>query len=107
MRICAISGYAPSLVACAGCGRYEDTLMYLRIEDGALLCKDCKRENAFPVNLTVLQALRHIVYSKLENLYSFDMPHNDIKTLSKITEKYVVYQSEHRFTTLEFIHSVL
>ena len=107
LRICAISGYAPSLVACAGCGKYEDSPMYIRIEDGSLLCKDCKRENAVPVNLTVLQALRHIVYSRLENLYSFDIPQKDTKTLSKITEKYVVYQSEHRFTTLEFIHSVL
>ena len=107
LRIAVISGYAPSLVACAGCGKFEDSVMYFRVEDGSLVCNDCKQGNVLPVNRTVLQALRHIVYSKIESLYSFDIPQKDIKTLSKITERYIVYQSEHRFTALEFIHSIL
>lgn len=107
LRICTLSGYAPSLVACAECGKYQDSAMYFRIDDGTLYCEDCKPGGAFPVNPTVLQALRHIVYSKLENLYAFDIPQSDIKTLAKIAEKYIVFQSEHRFSTLEFLHSVM
>ena len=107
LRICVLSGYAPTLVACANCGKFEDKVMYFRIEDGTLHCEDCKKGNCTPVNLTVLQALRHIVYSKLESLYSFDIPQKDIAALSKLTERYIVFQSEHRFSTLEFYHSVL
>lgn len=106
-RICTLSGYAPTLVACAGCGKFEDNTMYFNIADGTLYCKDCTAGGAIPVSLTVLKAMRHIVYSKLENLYSFNIPEKDIKALSIITEKYIVFQSEHRFSTLEFFHTVI
>ncbi|MBO4431957.1 MAG: DNA repair protein RecO [Clostridia bacterium] len=107
LRICALSGYAPSLIACAKCGKFEDKTMYFRIDDGTIHCEDCKTGNCTAVSRTVLQAMRHIVYSKLENLYSFDIPEKDIKSLSKLTEKYIVFQSEHLFSTLEFYHSVI
>lgn len=107
LRICAISGYAPALIACDGCGKYEDKLMYFKFDGGMLFCENCKEQNCAPINLTVLQAMRHIVYSKIENLYSFEIPDSDVKTLSTITEKYIVFQSEHRFSTLKFYHTVL
>lgn len=106
MRIAALSGYAPSLVACDGCGKFEDNIMYFKLDNGMLYCEDCKRDNCVPINRTVLQALRHIVFSKLESLYGFEIPQKDIKALEKITEKYIVFQSEHRFSTLDFYHSV-
>ena len=107
LRICGIAGYAPTLVACDGCGKFEDKTMYFKLDTGMLYCEDCKKENCAAINLTVLQAMRHIVYSKLENLYGFDIPENDIKLLGYIVEKYIVFQSEHKFSTLEFYHSVL
>ena len=103
----AISGYAPSLVACDGCGKFEDNVMYFKLDNGMLYCEDCKRDNCVPINKTVLRALRHIVFSRLESLYGFDIPEKDIRVLEKITEKYIVFQSEHRFSTLDFYHSVL
>ena len=107
LRVCSVSGYAPQLVACDGCGKFEDEVMYFKIDTGVLFCDNCKKDNCVPVNKNVLKALRHIVFSKLESMYSFDMPEKDIKELEKITEKYVVFQSEHRFKTLEFYHSVI
>lgn len=107
LRVCVFSGYSPSLVACDGCGKFEDKVMYFKLDNGMLYCENCKKDNCVPVNITVLKALRHIVYSKIENLYSFDIPEKDIKNLEKITEKYIVFQSEHRFSTLQFYHSVL
>ena len=107
LRVCMLSGYSPTLVACDGCGKFEDKVMYFKLDTGMLYCENCKKDNCVPVNITVLKALRHIVYSKIENLYSFDIPEKDIKNLEKITEKYIVFQSEHRFSTLEFYHSVL
>lgn len=107
LRICAISGYAPGLLACDGCGKFEDSVMYFKLDNGMLYCKDCKKENSIPINATVLKAMRHIVYSELKGLYSFDIPEKDVETLSKITEKYIVFQSEHHFKALEFYHSVI
>lgn len=107
LRICTISGYAPTLVACDGCGKYEDKIMYFKFDDGMLYCENCKKENCTPLNLTVLKAMRHIVYSKPESLFSFQIPDSEVKLLEKITERYIVFQSEHKFKTLDFYHSVI
>ncbi|MBR5923335.1 MAG: DNA repair protein RecO [Clostridia bacterium] len=107
LRICALSGYSPSLIACADCGQFEDKTMYFSFDNGSIYCENCKKPNCTALNLTVLKAMRHIIYSKLENLYGFEIPDKDIKTLEKITERYLVFQSEHRFATLEFYHSVI
>ncbi|MBR3909107.1 MAG: DNA repair protein RecO [Clostridia bacterium] len=107
LRVAVIAGYAPNLVACDGCGKFEDAVMYFKLDDGALYCNDCQKENCISLTLTVLQAMRHIIYSKFEQLYSFEIPENAAKELSKLTEKYVSYQTEHKFTTLEFLRGII
>lgn len=107
LRVAVIAGYAPNLVACDGCGEFEDAVMYFKLDDGTLYCSDCRKENCVSITLTVLQAMRHIVYSKFESLYSFEIPENAAKELSKLSEKYITYQTEHKFTTLEFLRGIV
>ena len=107
LRVAVIAGYAPNLVACDTCGKFEDAVMYFNLADGTLYCNNCHKENCISVTLTVLQAMRHIVYSKFEQLYSFEIPEAAAKELSQLTEKYVTYQTEHRFTTLEFLRGII
>ena len=107
LRVAVNAGYAPNLVACDGCGRFEDAVMYFKLDDGTLYCSDCHKENCLSISLTVLQAMRHIVYSKFEQLYSFEIPETAAKELSILTERYVTYQTEHRFTTLEFLRGII
>lgn len=107
LRIAVITGYAPNIVACNGCGKFESSVMYFKIDDGTLYCTDCKKENCISVSLTVLQAMRHIVYSKFESLYSFEIPEKSAKELSVLCEKYITYQTEHKFTTLEFLRGII
>ncbi len=107
LRVAVIAGYAPNIVACDGCGKFEDLVMYFNIQDGTLYCNNCKNEDCLSLTITVLQAMRHIVYSKFDQLYSFEIPETAAKELSKLTEKYVTYQTEHRFTTLEFLRGII
>lgn len=107
LRVAVIAGYAPNIVACDGCGAFEDSVMYFKLDDGTLYCSDCKKENCLSITLTVLKAIRHIVYSNFEQLYSFDIPDTAAKELSILTEKYVIYQTEHKFTTLEFLRGII
>ena len=107
LRVAVIAGYAPNIVACNGCGKFEDTVMNFKLDDGTLYCNDCKGDNCISVSLTVLQAMRHIVYSKFEQLYSFEIPEDAAKQLSLLTERYVTYQTEHKFTTLEFLRGII
>lgn len=107
LRVAVIAGYAPNLIACDGCGKFEDAVMYFKFDDGTLYCSNCRKENCVSITLTVLQAMRHIVYSKFDSLYSFEIPEADAKQLSKLCEKYITYQTEHKFTTLEFLRGII
>ncbi len=106
-RLAAISGYSPNLVACEGCGKFEDDIMYFGLNDGNLLCCDCYNSGSFlPVDRTMLTAMRHIAYSQFKNLYSFDIPQETARRLSDLTGRYITFQSDHRFSTLEFFESI-
>lgn len=107
LRIAVMAGYAPNLVACDGCGAFEDPIMYFKLDDGTVYCNNCQKENCVSITLTVLQAMRHIVYAKFEQIYSFNIPDSAATELSKLTEKYVTYQTEHKFTTLEFLRGII
>ncbi len=108
LRIASISGYAPNLVACEKCGEFEADIMYFDISDGLICCENCKADgNYLAVSRTELSAMRHIVYSKLSKLYSFDIPTDSADRLSKITEKYITEQTDYRFSTLEFYNSII
>ena len=80
--------------------------MYFKLDDGTLYCDNCRKENCVSITLTVLKAMRHIVYSKFESLYSFDIPEQSAKELSMLCENYITYQNEHKFLTLEFLRGL-
>lgn len=109
LRLACLSGYTPNLVACDGCGKFEDELMYFFLDDGRLLCGDCRTAGEYPVTLdpTMLSAMRHIVYSKFGSLYSFNIPGSAADRLSALTEKYITIQTDHHFPTLDFYNSML
>ena len=107
LRAAVISGYAPDLVACDECGKFEDDLIFFNINNGNLRCKDCPKDNTYrPLDRTLLSAVRHIVYSQFKNLYSFQIPDDKAKQLSEITGEYITVQTDHKFKTLEFYNSI-
>lgn len=107
LRIAVLSGYAPNLVACENCGKFEDDLMYFNTSDGSLCCKDCKAQAGLvPVDISTLSAMRHIVYSQFPKLYSFEVSQKTADRLSDLTEKYITTQSDQRFSSLDFYRSI-
>ena len=108
LRAASISGFMPDLVACGGCGKYEDDIMYFDIAGGALYCETCRPAEAktVPLDRTLLTAARHIVYSEFSKLYSFSVPEESAKRLSDITGEYITLQADHRFKTLDFYNSI-
>lgn len=107
LRTAVISGYSPNLIACDGCGKYEDDIMYFGLEDGGLKCCECEKDSSYTaIDRTILSAMRHIVYCEFPKLYAFDIPNDRAKILSEITGKYITVQTDHRFSTLEFYNSI-
>lgn len=107
-RIAVISGYRPDLLACEECGKFEDDVMFFNLENGSLSCKECTEnfEGLIPLDRTTLTALRHISFSEFSKLYSFSVPEKSAVALSKITEKYLIFQTDYHFHTLDFYHSI-
>ncbi len=108
LRAAAISGYMPALVACDTCAVYEEDIMYFNLNNGKLLCENCKGNdpNLIPIDRTVLSAMRHIVFSEFNNIYRFEIPKESANYLSALTGKYISAQTEHRFKTLEFLEQI-
>lgn len=107
LRAAAVSGFMPDIVACSECGKFEDDVMYFELEEGRLFCSECKvAGNILAVDRTVLSAMRHIVFSDLKSLYSFEIPEKSLNQLSLLTEKYLSVQTDHRFASLDFYNSI-
>lgn len=104
MRMLCLAGYMPDFVGCSVCGTFNENGMYFDLNEGILFCDECKSgfQSTF-LNPTVLFALRHIVYSEDKKIFSFTVPEEYAVSLSKITQKYLLLQTEHNFHTLNFL----
>ena len=107
LRVAVISGYSPNLIACDGCGKFDDDIMFFEINGGELKCNDCEKQGEYSaIDRTILSAMRHIVYCQFSKLYSFEIPDDKAKILADITGKYITVQTDHRFSTLDFYESI-
>lgn len=107
-RFAALSGYMPDLIACDKCAAYDGDLFYFDVQTGKLFCKNCNNStsNEKPINRTLLDAMRHIIFSEFNKLYNFEIPDEHAKALSNITEEFLMLCSERKFSTLSFFKSV-
>jgi len=112
LRIISLAGYMPDLVACAECGCYESEYMFFSLKNGNICCNNCvnnkngNNEMSIKIVPSVLAAMRHIIYSDFNKLFSFIISDDSQKLLSLITESYIEQQLEKRFTTLDFYKSI-
>jgi len=107
LRAASLLGYSPDLVACSSCGAFEESVMFFSLQDGCLFCKNCNVSSQNkPINKTVLNAMRHIVFSEFENIYSFEIPKDDALYLSSITEEYISLQTDYKFSALQLFKTL-
>lgn len=110
LRLLTMAGFMPDLTACSGCGCFEsESGMYFSFETGEISCADCydkNNKNLVLVPAAVLAAMRHIIYSRFEQLYSFLLPEEALRLLSSISEQYLKYHLQRDYRSLEFFYSV-
>ena len=74
LRMVSEAGYMPNLAYCANCGAYQAERMYFKINRGELYCKSCyihTGDPCAPLSPAALTAMRHIVLSDFEKIFSF------------------------------------
>lgn len=110
LRLLTLSGYMPSLVACRECACFEALQMYFFPRHGELLCGGCitgSDVGGILIGPGVLAAMRYIVFSQSDKLFSFNLSDDGLRHLEMLAENYLQYQVEKTFPTLEFYHSIL
>ena len=109
MRSMSLCGYIPNLVSCNKCKKYNPPKMKFYINRGIIVCGNCSKDyliGGHDIAPGVLLALRHIIYSPNEKLFSFKISDESLKMLSLISEKYVVYHLGTEFKSLNFYKSL-
>ena len=107
LRTLSLAGYMPDLVACDGCGKFEDEVMYFGTYDGHLYCSECVGDvPCEELPMGVVTAMRYICYSKPEKLFSFTLGEENYPVLSDVCEKYLLNQTNRKYKTLDFYKSL-
>lgn len=109
LRMMAIIGFAPDLIACNECGDYEKEKYWFSCKNGNAVCTDCKKSGESDdicISGATFLAARHITYSPLKQLFSFKIGDNTKLELSIICEKYFLLQIDKKFPTLDFLNSI-
>lgn len=110
LRMLSLAGYMPDLVCCQNCGAFEAERMYFKIGRGTLYCQDCFFNNGDPcasLSMAALTAMRHIIYSEFQKLFSFTLSDGARRELSAAVEAYTVHILQKRPKTLDFYNSLL
>jgi len=107
LRLLRMAGFAPNLVACDGCGAYEEAGMRFLPLRGVLCCSSCaahlvgEETIATPVPPAVLQAMRHILYAPDERVFSFRAGEETLERLNFVTEQYLELHTHMNSRALE------
>lgn len=111
LRIASLLGFMPDVVMCRECGEYLPAELFFSIETGTFCCKECHtpKEEVTPSILMsggVLQAIRHIVLSEMERLFSFRLQEESAEILSAFSEQFLLYHIDHTFSALQYYKAV-
>ena len=103
MRLMCETGYLPVLDGCTLCGTTEGRLFFCP-DHGGIVCEKCS--NGTEVNVALIKALAHICYAECKSVFSFSLGDGNMKKLSYICEKYLIYHLGFEPKTLSFYKTV-
>lgn len=106
-RLASVSGYAPQLEGCGGCG-CEDNIYGLSLADGTVFCKDClgERKGVAELSDNMRKLVEYISQVDGKRIFSFEASDEVTKYLGYIGEKYLSVQLEREFKTLDYLKKV-
>lgn len=111
LRVLSMAGYMPDLLGCVSCGECEGRQLWFLPESGSIVCENCRAayNGQTQIQLTPgeFAAMRHIIYSPMESLFSFTLSDEGLRRLSSITEYYLCHQLGKTFVSLEFYRTLL
>lgn len=109
VRLMSILGYAPFVRGCMECGNEDITKAAFSFKKCGILCGSCKivDKSAYDISIGTSKALNHIIYSKLTELFSFNLSQSILDELGRITKRYIKERLERDFTKLDFLKELM
>ncbi len=105
-RLMCLSGYAPDLSDCAACGEEPEEPVF-HPGDGRVYCRACPHGGGvLPLGGEALAALRYLASAPAKKLFSFSIGEEALGALGRVTESYLLRQSERRFGTLDYYKQI-
>lgn len=110
-----IAGFMPNLICCKYCFEYQkEQMMFLPIA-GELICSECQKiydnkENRIQkinISVSVLTAMRHIIYSQPNKIFSFELDEKGFNHLNFITQNYLLINAQSKFPSLNVYNDLL
>ena len=109
LRAMTLAGFMPDLVACADCVKYEGGAFCFDARKGRLYCGECAAKRELECNLdpAALAAMRHIVFSGDDKLFSFSLAEHSTQLLGAVTGRWALYCVDRPLRSLDFLNTVL
>lgn len=111
LRMASLLGFMPDVVMCRSCGAYLPETLLFSVEDGWFCCKDC-HEDAEEMRTWIempsgsLSAVRHIVLSDFERIFSFRLGDAAKAPLYAFAEAFLQYHIDRRFPALDYYRTL-
>ncbi len=101
-------GFMPMLVACSVCSEYKEQPHRFDYMSGNITCFECAEKSELQCNITAadLAAMRHIVFSDIKSVFSFE--HKALKQdgLVKQIEKFTFWHLDKKPQSLNFYYKL-
>ncbi len=106
LKIAHFSGYTPNLSSCVCCNSCDD-IAFFDVLNGGVVCEKCAFGRRFPIDASVLDAMRFIIREDVKRIYSFSINEESMKKLSKITNEYLRIHFDRNFKTDTFYKGLI
>lgn len=107
LRLLSILGYAPYVNGCIICDMKDLKDISFSFKKCGFICSKeiCKTNDQYAMNLLpgTARTINHIVNSKMEDLFRFDISPEVLKELGKISQRYLRDRLERDYKKLDFL----
>lgn len=113
IRLLAILGFIPRLGACTTCGKNVikkeqdsdkfESEKYFSIKDNGIKCEVCSRldKGAIKISEVTYTSILYILSSDAKKIFSFEIPENDLKELSIVSQLYTNEKLEKEYKVMK------
>lgn len=105
IKLCQCAGFAPNTVCCMRCGETEH-LNALSPAMGGTLCENCSAADAVSLSAPTVKALDYICNAPLASSFGFTLKDGFLCELSKICEKFILFNVENYPKSLDYYKKI-